>query len=39
MPFVVGDLARFRPLELAAAINRMRTLGMIQQADQANHLL
>ncbi len=26
MPFVAGDLARFRPLELAAAINRMRTL-------------
>jgi predicted ABC-class ATPase len=33
MPFVVGDLARFRPLELAAAINRMRTLRMIQQQD------
>lgn len=28
MPFVAGDLARFRPLELAAAINRMRTLSI-----------
>ncbi|MCP4114298.1 MAG: ABC-ATPase domain-containing protein [Desulfobacteraceae bacterium] len=32
MPFVVGDLARFRPLELAAAINRMRTLKVRQFA-------
>ncbi|MBI9090461.1 MAG: ABC-ATPase domain-containing protein [Desulfobacterium sp.] len=32
MPFVVGDLVRFRPLELAAAINRMRTLEVTQQA-------
>lgn len=30
-PYLTGDLARFRPLELAAAINRMRTLEMRQE--------
>jgi predicted ABC-class ATPase len=30
-PYIVGDLARFRDIELAAAINRMRTLRMTQK--------
>ncbi len=30
-PYIVGDLARFRGLELAAAINRMRTLKVKQK--------
>ncbi|MCP4694587.1 MAG: ABC-ATPase domain-containing protein [Desulfobacterales bacterium] len=30
-PYIVGDLARFRGLELAAAVNRMRTLVMKQK--------
>jgi len=30
-PYVTGDIARFRPFELAAAINRMRTLKVAQK--------
>lgn len=30
VPYVMGDLAGFRPMELAAAINRMRTLKVKQ---------
>jgi len=29
-PHITGDIARFRALELAAAINRMRTLKVSQ---------
>jgi len=29
-PYIAGDIARFRSLELAAAINRLRTLQMKQ---------
>jgi hypothetical protein len=30
-PHVTGDIARFRAIELAAAINRMRTLMVAQK--------
>ena len=30
-PFMTGDLAQFRDIELAAAINRMRTLSARQK--------
>jgi len=33
-PYLTGDLARFRSFELAAAINRMRTL-KVRQLDPA----
>ena len=32
VPFLTGDLARFRGIELAASINRMRTLRMKQKS-------
>ena len=31
-PYVTGDIARFRPFELAAAINRLRTLKVVQES-------
>jgi len=34
-PYLTGDLARFRSFELAAAINRMRTLE-VRQVDEVN---
>jgi hypothetical protein len=32
-PYITGDLARFRGLELAGAINRMRTLEVEQKRE------
>ena len=34
VPYIMGDLAAFRGMELAAAINRMRTLRVKQKGDE-----